>query len=162
MTPNMCMSQHYRLVSMAAQLSSIGISHRDLLPQVPLVCFPTVNSRSHPGIALQSLCSSPQPPSIPRYLNPCLGYVALQQGLSVWFSLHSDCHRSAISLSNKLICFFLCPKQLLWCEDLTPASIPSHPDPAPVLLRLLFPPFLPSSYCVLHIPFWWWRTPAHF
>ena len=68
------MTQQYRLASMAAWLSSTGISHHSLLPHIPSIHLSTVNRSHHPGIAAQSLNSSSQP------LLP-LGYVLLQ-GLS--------------------------------------------------------------------------------
>lgn len=64
-----------------------------------------INSRPHPGIAPQSLHFSSQPPRIPEDLHSCLGYIWMWQGSSVWFSLHSDCHRSTAALSNSLKCF---------------------------------------------------------
>ena len=71
----LCMTQQYCLASMAAWLSSTGISHHNLLPHIPSIHLSTVNSSPHPGIAPQSLNSSPQP--------LChLGYVWLRQRLS--------------------------------------------------------------------------------
>ena len=67
-------TQQYCLASMAAQLSSIGISHHNLLCHIPSICLSTVNSSPCPGIAPQPLNSSSQP------LHH-LGYVWLQQGL---------------------------------------------------------------------------------
>ena len=75
-------TQQYHLVSMAAGLSSTGISHHDLLPYIPLICLSIVNSSPRTEIAPQSLNSSSQLLSLPGYLSPCSGYVWLQQGLS--------------------------------------------------------------------------------
>ena len=58
---------------------------------------------------LQSLHSRSQELHFLRDLCPCPGYVGLWQGLSVWFSFHSNCHRSAASLSNSLKCFSSVP-----------------------------------------------------
>ena len=44
------------------------------------------------------------------------------QGLSLWFSFHSDCHRSAAAFSYS----FHCPKILPCCRDLTDASVPLY------------------------------------
>ena len=66
------MTQHYRLASMAAWLSSTGISHHNLLPHIPLIRLSAVNNNSRPGIAPQSLNSSSQPLH-------CLGVIWLQQ-----------------------------------------------------------------------------------
>ena len=81
------LTQRYRLASMAAGLSSTVISL--VSPQ---------------AISLQSGADSSQPPCAPGDLHPCPGYVGLQQGLSVWFSLHSDDHRSAVALPSSLRC----------------------------------------------------------
>ena len=50
---------------MAAQLSSTGISHYNLLPHILLIHPSTINSSPHPGIALQTLNSSFQPLCLP-------------------------------------------------------------------------------------------------
>ena len=69
------MTQQYLFASMAAGLSSTGISHHNLLTHIPSIHLSAVNSNPHPGIAPQSLNSSSQP----LYH---LGYVWLEQGLS--------------------------------------------------------------------------------
>ena len=94
---------------MTAWLSSKGIPHHDLLPHISSGHLPAVNSRPPPGIAFPSLCASSQLLHIPGDLGPCPGYIGLQQGLSVCFSLHSDCHRAAAVLSNSLECFSAVP-----------------------------------------------------
>ena len=77
MTPSPNVTQQYLLVSMAAWLSSTGISHQNLLPHTPLIHLSAVNSSPHPGIASQSLNSSFQPLRLLGQLHPCLGYVCL-------------------------------------------------------------------------------------
>ena len=72
----------HRLASMAARLSSTGISHHSLLPHIPSVCLSTVNSSLLSGIAPQSLNPSSQPLHLPGDLHPCPGYAWLWQGLS--------------------------------------------------------------------------------
>ena len=64
------------IASMAAWLSSTGISHHNLLPHIPLGCLPAVNSRSFSGIAPQSLHSSSQLLCFLGDLHPCLGMAA--------------------------------------------------------------------------------------
>ena len=81
MAPSPNVTQQYRLASMAAWLSSTGISHHSLLPHIPLTRLSTVNSSPHFGIAPQSLNSSYQPLHLPGDLHHRLGYVWLQ-GLS--------------------------------------------------------------------------------
>ena len=45
------MTQQYHLASMAAWISSTGISHQDLLPHIPSICLSAVNSSPRPAIA---------------------------------------------------------------------------------------------------------------
>ena len=71
---------------MAAQLSSTGISHHNLLPHTALICLSTVNSSPCPWIAPQSLNSS-SPLCLPEKLLPCPGYVCLWQELSDSYSI---------------------------------------------------------------------------
>ena len=80
-------TQQYRLASMAAWLSSTGISHHDLLPHIPLICLFAVNSSPCPGISPQSLNFSLQLLPLPGDLRPCPGYVWLQQALSDLYSI---------------------------------------------------------------------------
>ena len=89
------MTQKYYLASLTAPLSSIGISHHNLLPHMPSICLSAVNGSPHLGIDPQSLNSSSQP------LHH-LGYVWLWQGLSdsIWrpqiscFTLSLKCFSS--------------------------------------------------------------------
>ena len=78
----LCVTQQYRLSSMAAWPSSTGISHHNLLLHIPSICLSTVNSSPCPGIAPHSLNSSSQLLCLPGDLCPCPGYVWLRQGLS--------------------------------------------------------------------------------
>ena len=52
-------TQQYHLASMAAWLSSTGISHHDLCPHIPSIHLSTVNSSPHPRIAPQSQTPAP-------------------------------------------------------------------------------------------------------
>ena len=98
----------------------------------------------------QSLYSSFPPLCLLGDPHSCLGYIWLWQGLSVWFSFHSDCHRSAASLFNSLKCSPLSQTVApMWGSD--PCfSFLTHPGPNPVLLTMLFFVLLPLSYRVLH------------
>jgi len=78
----LCVTQRYRLASMAAQLSSTGISHNSLLPHIPSILLSTVNSSPRSGISPQSLNSSSQWLLLSGELHPCSGYVKLWQRLS--------------------------------------------------------------------------------
>ena len=75
-------TQQYRLASMAAWLSSTGISHHDLLPYIPLICLSVVNSSPRTEIAPQSLNSSSQLLPLSGGPRSCPAYVWLRQGLS--------------------------------------------------------------------------------
>ena len=141
-------TQQYHPASMTTWLSSKVIPLCDLLPHVTGGHLPAVNSRPHPGIAPQSLHSSSQPPWVLEDLHSCLGYIWMQQGSSVGFSLHSDCHRSIAALSNSLKCF-PASQTMPQCRDLTPASVPSPSKygSSPASSPLFH--FLPLSYQVL-------------
>ena len=81
MAPPPRMTQQYRLASMAAWLSSTGVSHHDLIPHIPLSRLSAVNSSPRPGIAPQPLNSSLQLLHLLKDLSPCPAYMWLQQGL---------------------------------------------------------------------------------
>ena len=76
------MTQQYCLASMAAWLSSTGISHHSLIPHIPLSRLSAVNSSPLPGIAPQPLNSSSHPLPLLGDLHSFLAYLWLQQGPS--------------------------------------------------------------------------------
>ena len=149
---------------MTAWLSSKGIPHHDLLPHIFSGHLPAVNSRPLPGIAFPSLRASSQLLHIPGDLGPCPGCIGLQQGLSVCFSLHSDCHRPAAVLSNSLECFSAVPNSYPDMGIWPLLQFPHSSGAGSVLLTL--PPLFPfltclTEFCVdLYIPFWWSGSPA--
>ena len=109
-------------------------------------------------LTLGSFCnphgSSSQLPWTPVDLQPCLRYERLQHGLSMWFSLCSDCHRLVSSLPN---CFKCLPRPSGWpwmWGSLPCASAPSPPGAGWSHLLSFFPlppcPFVPLSYWVLY------------
>ena len=158
MTPHPAHDSAVCFASMADQLSSKGISHCALFPHVPLGHPPSVNNRLHPGLVLQCLWSSSLPLHIPGDLYPCPGFIGLWQGLSVWFSFHRDCHRSAAALCNSLKCFSTVTNTCPNLGVLPSASVPQSPRACSVLLTLLFfSNFLcPTEFCMdLCIPFQW-------
>ena len=89
---------------------------------------------------------------VPMHLDPCPEYIGLWHGLSVWFSLHSNWHRSAVSPFDRLTCFPSVLVDCPGCGNLTPTSAPSTrgcrsgPTPLPSLF-----PSLPSSHRVSRI-----------
>ena len=135
----LCVTQQYHCASMAAQLSSTGISHHKLFPHLPSICLSTVNSSPHPGIAPQFLNSSSQPLHLPGDLHPCSVYECLWQGLIlISFRLPQI---SCFTLSLK--CFSSdsdnCPDMEIWPL----LQFPQWPRAGPVLITFLFfPQFL--------------------
>ena len=141
------MTQQYCLASMAARLSSTGISYRHLPPQSP---------PSHPHDP--SLCSQQQPlpwdcSTVPKHqlptIVPCRGPASLSRvcmvvARTVWFSFHLGFHRSAVSLSVLNVSPLT---QLPQCRDQTPASVP---PPAEGRSRPTnFSVFSPNSFVLL-------------
>ena len=120
--------------------------YHSILPHniLPSGHLASVSSRSCPGIAIQSLCSSSQ--------LLCL--------LEAWVLVHSmdgcsknflcDSH-SVYTVTDQLLpsqpqMLLLCPKELPHCGNQTPAHFPHLPRAGPVLLTLLFLPLLSLSY----------------
>ena len=114
--------------------------------------------RSIGVLSLGSFCnphgSSSQLPWTPVDLQPCPRYERLQHGLSMWFSLRSDCPRLVSSLPN---CFKCLPRPSGW--PWMRGSLPELQLPHPWVqagrlgLLLLSPsscPFFPLSYRVLY------------
>ena len=140
----------------------LAFLQRHSLPRSPPLCpLGCVSSGLHP--AFQSLCSSSQPLNVPGDLSPCPGCVGLRHGLSVWFSLHSECHRPAASCSDSVKCCPSVPNNFPDMGILPPLQFPQPPGAGPVSLTLLFfSSFLhPTKFCMdLYIPIQWSGTPA--
>ena len=111
--------------------------------------------RSTGVLILGSFCnphgSSSKLPWTPVDLQPCPRYERLQHGLSMWFSLCSDCHRVVSSLPNCFICL-PCRSGWPWIQGSLPcASAPLSPGKGwSDLLSSFLPlppcPFFPLSY----------------
>ena len=137
------MSLQYRLASVAAGLSSTGISHHSLLPHIPSIRLSTVNSSPRPGIAPQSPNFSSQPLHLPGDLCPCLGYVWLRQGFLILIPFKLP-QISCFTLSLK--CFSSYSHS---CPDMGIGPLLQFLSAAgPGLLTLLFFPLVPSSFQV--------------
>ena len=143
----LCMTQQYRLASMADRLSSTGISHHSLLPHIPSTLLSTVNSSPCPGIVPQSLNFSSQTLSLPGDQHPV-------QGMYV---CGKDCLILIPFRLPQISCFTLSLKHFssdsgncphVWIKPLL--QFPHLPQAGPVLLILLFFPLVPSFYLVLH------------
>ena len=146
MAPPPTRDSHYRLASMAAWLSSTGISH-DLLSHIPSIHLSAVNSRPHLGIAPQSLCPSSQMLHLLGDLTPVWGMYGCGKNCLILIPFRLS-QISCFTLSlNK--CFSSDSDN---CPDVGvgPLLQFSHPPGAgPVLLTFLFFPLVPSSYRVL-------------
>ena len=137
---------------MATWLSSKDIFHQGFPPSHTLRLSVHNYQQSLPRIALQSSCSSSQPPSILVDLCPCSEYIGPWHSLSVWLTLHLDCHRSAASSSSDSIkCFPSVPTNCPRCQ-ISPASSPLPQDAAPVLLPFFL--LLPSSHILQSCVMW--------
>ena len=142
------MTRQQRRASVSAGRSSEGIPHRAPTPHDSSGHLPAVNSRSCPGIALQS----PSPSSQSPLGHPSLSrYVVLWEGLSAWFSFHAAGHGCAAALSRSLRCQ---PSVLNSLPDggSVPPAPPAVSGAGLVLLSLLL---LPPS-CTLPGFAWIW------
>ena len=155
------MTQQYHLTSMAARLSSTGISHHNLLPHLPSIYLSAVNSSPHPGIAPQSLNSSSQLLCLLGDLHPVLGMYGCSKDclILIPFSL-AQISDSTLSLK----CF---SSDLENCPDVGIGSLLLFPHPprgSPILLTLLLFPLIlhPTEFCVVLCKlFHWSDTPVH-
>ena len=139
------MTQQYRLASMTAWLSSIGISRHSLLPHITLILLSTVDSSPHPKIAPQSLNTSSQLLHLLGDLHSCLG-CSKDCLILTPFRLPQI---SSFTLSLK--CFSSDSDN---CPDVGIGPLLQFPHPlraGPVLLTLLF--FPPSS--IVRLSFAW-------
>ena len=139
-------TQQYRLASMAARLSSTGISYHSLLPHIPSIHLSAVNSSPHFGIAPQALKSSFQPLHLPGDMCPCPGM----------YGCSKDCLILILFRLPQISCFTLSLKCFSSDSDNYPnvgirplLQFPYLLRAGPVLLTLPFFPLVPSSYRVL-------------
>ena len=143
MAPSPCVTQQYRLASMAAQLCSTGNSYHNLLPHLPSICLSTVNSSPHPGIPPQSLNSSSQLRHLLKDQHPCRGTYGCGKDCLILIPFRLP-QMSCFTLS--LRCFFSDSDS---CPDVGMGPLLQSPSPlraGPVLLTLLFSPLVPLSY----------------
>ena len=133
--------------SMAAQLSSTGISYHSLLPHIPSIHLCTVNSSPHPGIASQSLYPAPSHCTFQGTCVPVRGTYGCGKNCLMLIPFRLP-QISCFTLSLK--CFSSDPDN---CSNVGIKPLLQFPHPlraGPVLLTLLFSPLAPSSYGVLH------------
>ena len=135
---------------MAAQLSSTGISHHNLLPYIPSNRFSIVNSSLCSGIAPQSLNSSSQ-----------LLHLHTSVPVQSMYGCSMDCLILILFRLPQVNCFTFSLKCLPFdsdnCPDLGigPLLQFSHrPKAGPVLLTLLLFSLVPLSYQVSSTGSW--------
>ena len=146
-------TQQYRFVSMAARLSSTGISHHNLLPHIPSIRLSEGNSSPRRGIAPQSRNSSSQPLPLPGDQCSCPE--------CVW--LCKDCLILLPFRLPQISCFTLSLKRFSSDSDNCRAvgirpllQFPHLSRAGPVLLTLLFfsrSSFILPSFAWLYIFF---------
>ena len=139
-------TQQCRLASVAAWLSSTGISHHHLLPHIPPIRLSTVNGSPRPGTAPQCLNFSSQAPGLQETRAPA----RLMCGCCKDYPLLIPFRLPRIS------CFTLSLKCSSSDSDNCPAvgirPLPQFPDSpwaGPVLPTLPLPPPGPSPHRVL-------------
>ena len=138
------MTRQYHPASMAAWLSSTGVSYHSLIPHVLLAHLSALNCNPHPGIVPQSLHSSFHSLYLLGGLHPSLGYVWLWQGLPDSHCIFG-CHGLAASLSA-LKCFSSDTDN---CPNVGIRSLLQFPHPSragPILITFQFFPIVPMSY----------------
>ena len=139
------MTQQYRLASMAAWLSSTGISHHNFLSHIPSVRLSAVNSSPRPWIAPQSYAPAP---------SHCAFTCVPVQGT---YGCGKDCLILIPFKLPQISYFTLSLKCFSFDSDICPnvgigplLQFPHLLRAGTVLLTLLFFPLVPSSYQVLH------------
>ena len=126
-------------------LSSTGISSHNLVSHIPSIRLPAGNSSSRPGIAPQSLTPAPSCYAFQGNSIPVRG----MYGCSKDYLILIPFRLPQISCFTPSLLFLLWLRQLPWCGDQSPASVPALPRAGPVLLTLLFSLLVPSSYWIL-------------
>ena len=133
----LCMTQQYRLASMAAWLSSTGISHHSLLPHIPSIHLSAVNSSPHPRIAPQSLTPVPSHWAFQGIYVPVWGMYGCSKDSLILIPFRLP-QISCFILSLK--CFSSDSDN---CPDVGIRPLLQFPHPwraGPILLTLLFSP----------------------
>ena len=148
MTPAPTHNSAVSLASMAAWLSSTGISHHNLLPHIPSICLSAVNSNPHPG------CSIIPKLQFPAAV-PSRGPASLS---ALMYGRGKDCLSLIPFRLSQITCLTLSLKcfssDLDNCPDVEIGPLLQFPlllRAGPVLLTLLFFPLVPSSYRVFMV-----------
>ena len=142
----LCMTQWYRLASMAAWFPPLAFPTRISSLTSPQSISPSRQQR------LSWNCSTiPElqlPAVVPSRRLAFLSGKCMAAARTVWFSFHLGFHRSAVSLSALNVSPLTQTIAPVWGSD--PCfSFPQAPRAGSVLLTLLFSPLVPLSYRVL-------------
>ena len=135
MAQSQFVTQQHRLASMAAWLSSTGISHHDLHPHIPSIHLSAVNSSPRTGIAPQSLNSSSQL-SFQETRVSAQGVYGCSKDHLIFFPFRLP--QSAVSLSALNVSPLTQTVAPTWGSE--PCFSSYLLRAGPVLLTLLFPP----------------------
>ena len=154
------MTQQYCLASLAAWLSSTGISHHSLLHHICSVCLSALNSSPRPGLAPQSLKSSSQ----------CCAFQGTCVPVRGLYGCGKDCLILIPFRLPQISCFTLRLQCFSSDSDNCPGigirrllPFPHPPRAGPGLLILLFYPWFlcPAEFPMdLYILFHWSGTPV--
>ena len=145
------MTQQYCLASMAAQLSSIGISHHNLLPHFPSIRLSTFNAALTLGLLHKPYTTAPNRCTFQATCGPVWGMYGCSKGCLSLIPFRLP-QISCFTLSLK--CFSSDSDSCLAVGIRWLHRFPYPLRASPVLLTLLFP----LSYRVLHgsitLPTW--------
>ena len=132
--------------SMAAWLSSTGISHHSLLPHIPSIHLSAVNSSPHPRIAPQSLTPVPSHWAFQGIYVPVWGMYGCSKDSLILIPFRLP----------QISCFTISLKCFSSDSDSCPSvgigpllQFPHQLRAGPFLLTLLFSPLVPLSFRVL-------------
>ena len=109
-------TQQYRLASVAAWLSSTGISYHNLLLHISSVCLSAISSSPLPWDC-STILELQLPAAVPSRGSMSLSGVCMAAARTAF---HLGCHRSAVSLSALNVSPLT---QLPGCGNWTPASV---------------------------------------
>ena len=155
------MTQQYRLASMAAWLSSTGISHHNLLPHIP----PDLSLHSQQQLMHWDCSTIPNlqlPASSPSRRSTFLPRVCVAAARTVCFSFHLGRHRSAVSLSDLKVSPLTQTTALIRGSDPCFSSL-THQGQVQSYQHSCFSPWFlhPTKFCVgLYILLRWSGPPV--
>ena len=157
----LCVTQQYRLASMAAWISSTGFP-TSLLPHTPLDLSLCGHQQSSP-LDCSTIPKLQLPVTAPSRGPVCLSRVYMEVARTAWFSFYLGCHRSSLSLSALNVSPLTQTIAPIWGWDPCLSS-PIHQGQVQSYKHsYLSPNFLcPTEFCVgIYILFSWSGTRVH-